>query len=104
MKKIALIGSHMKNPAIFGGGSAALEPYYSVSLFDAIKSKLGPDVEITYEIGAYAHKMLPLIDRLMANASITFFNSPLTSTTKTPVGKDPLTRLSSNSWITKTPN
>jgi beta-glucosidase len=92
MKKIALIGSHMKNPAIFGGGSAALEPYYSVSLFDAIKEKLGPDVEITYEIGAYAHKMLPLIDRLMTNASITFFNSPLTSATKAPVGKVPLAK------------
>src|ERR1700709_1972096 len=36
MKKIALIGSHMKNPSITGGGSASLEPYYSVTLFDAI--------------------------------------------------------------------
>jgi beta-glucosidase len=74
MKRIALIGSHMKNPSITGGGSASLDPYYSVSLYDAIKEKLGPDVEIVYEVGAYAHKMLPLIDRQMSKGFIYFFN------------------------------
>src|SRR6187402_1142335 len=55
MNKIALIGSHMKNPSISGGGSASLEPYYSVSLYDAIREKLGPGVEIDCQVGAYAH-------------------------------------------------
>jgi len=90
MKKIALIGSHMKNPAITGGGSASLEPYYSVTLFDAIKEKLGPDVEIVYEVGAYAHKMLPLIDRLLSNSNIHFFNQPSSVKNRVCVGREPL--------------
>jgi beta-glucosidase len=90
MKKIALIGSHMKNPSITGGGSAMLEPYYSVTLFDAIKEKLGPSVEIDYQVGAYAHKMLPLIDRQMSNAAIHLFNEPSSIKTRKLVGSEPL--------------
>ncbi|KAF3385148.1 putative beta-glucosidase H [Penicillium rolfsii] len=76
IKKIALIGSHMKTPAISGGGSASLEPYYSVSLYDACREAL-PNVEVLYEAGAYAHKMLPVIDRLLSNAVIHFYNEPM---------------------------
>ena len=90
VKKIALIGSHMKIPAINGGGSASLDPYYSISLFDAIKEKLGSDVEIIYEVGAYAHKMLPLIERNMTNAAIHFFNEPSSVKDRVSVGKEPL--------------
>jgi len=90
MKKVALIGSHMKNPSLTGGGSASLEPYYSVTLFDAIKEKLRPDVEIIYEVGAYAHKMLPLIDRQMSNAAIHFFNQPSSVKDRISIGKEPL--------------
>ena len=90
IKKIALIGSHMKNPSITGGGSASLEPYYSVSLFDAVKEKLGANVEIVYEVGAYAHKMLPLIDRQMSNAAIHFFNAPSSVKDRVSIGKEPL--------------
>ncbi|KAJ5859732.1 hypothetical protein N7534_005009 [Penicillium rubens] len=76
IKKIALIGSHMKCPAISGGGSASLEPYYSVSLYDACREAL-PDAEVLYQVGAYAHKMLPVIDRLLSNAIIQFYNEPM---------------------------
>ncbi|KAJ5962536.1 hypothetical protein N7501_007477 [Penicillium viridicatum] len=76
IKKIALIGSHMKYPAISGGGSASLEPYYSVSLYDACKEAL-PNAEVLYQVGAYAHKMLPVIDRLLSNAIIQFYNEPM---------------------------
>ncbi|KAJ5185401.1 Glycoside hydrolase superfamily [Penicillium cf. griseofulvum] len=76
IKKIALIGSHMKNPAISGGGSASLEPYYSVSLYNACKEAL-PNAEVLYEAGAYAHRMLPVIDRLLSNAVIHFYNEPM---------------------------
>ncbi|OQE80112.1 hypothetical protein PENNAL_c0048G00727 [Penicillium nalgiovense] len=75
-KKIALIGSHMKTPAISGGGSASLEPYYSVSLYDACREAL-PNAEVLYKVGAYAHKMLPVIDRLLSNAIIQFYNEPM---------------------------
>jgi beta-glucosidase len=90
MKRIALIGSHMKNPSITGGGSASLEPYYSITLFDAIKEKLGLNVEVDYQIGAYAHKMLPMIDRQMKNATINFFNQPSSVKDRVCVGVEPL--------------
>jgi beta-glucosidase-like glycosyl hydrolase len=76
IKKIALIGSHMKTPAISGGGSASLEPYYSVSLYDACREAL-PNAEVLYKTGAYAHRMLPVIDRLLSNAVIKFYNEPM---------------------------
>ncbi|KAF5863548.1 hypothetical protein ETB97_009792 [Aspergillus alliaceus] len=76
LNKVALIGSHVKTPAISGGGSASLEPYYTVSLHDAVNEAL-PDAEIIYEPGAYAHKMLPVIDRLLSNAVMRFYNEPV---------------------------
>jgi len=77
IRKLALIGSHMKVPAVSGGGSAALEPYYAVSLYDGIVNKL-KNTEITYELGAYAHKMLPVIDKMLSNGTIMFYNEPVT--------------------------
>ena len=76
IKKIALIGSHVRTPAISGGGSASLEPYYTVSLYDAVSEAL-PHTEILHEVGAYAHKMLPVIDRLLSNAVMHFYNEPI---------------------------
>ncbi|OGM47146.1 beta-glucosidase H [Aspergillus bombycis] len=76
IKKIALIGSHVRTPAISGGGSASLEPYYAVSLYDAVSEAL-PHTEILHEVGAYAHKMLPVIDRLLENAVMHFYNEPI---------------------------
>lgn len=90
IKKIALIGSHMKSPSITGGGSASLEPYYSITPFDAIKSKLGSKTEIVYEVGAYAHKMLPMISRDMKDCVINFFNAPSTTKGRVCVGTVPL--------------
>lgn len=75
LKKIALIGSHVKMPAISGGGSATLLPYYTVSLHDAV-SEAVPDATITHEVGAYAHNMLPAIDSMLHNAVINFYNEP----------------------------
>ncbi|GAB1201097.1 hypothetical protein APSETT444_010484 [Aspergillus pseudonomiae] len=76
IKKIALIGSHVRTPAISGGGSASLEPYYTVSLYEAVSEAL-PHTEILHEVGAYAHKMLPVIDRLLSNAVMHFYNEPI---------------------------
>jgi beta-glucosidase len=91
MKKVALIGSHMKVPSLNGGGSASLLPYYTVSLYDAITKRLGPDVEVVYEIGAYAHRMLPVLDsRLLNNAEIIFFNDHSSVEGRVSVGKEPL--------------
>jgi beta-glucosidase len=90
-RKIALIGSHMKYPQICGGGSAALLPYYSVSLYDAISEVLSKDVEITYEVGAYAHNMLPVMDRMLSGAVMHFYNEPPTVTNRKLLGTEPVT-------------
>jgi beta-glucosidase len=89
MRKLALIGSHMKNPVVSGGGSAALKPYYAISLFDAITHTI-PDVDITFEIGAYAHKMLPVIDTTFSNGVIRVYNEPSTVTDRESMGQKPL--------------
>lgn len=74
--RIALVGSHVRLPAISGGGSASLLPYYSVSLYDAITEAV-PRAFITHEVGAYAHKMLPVIDSMLENAVLHFYNEPM---------------------------
>ncbi|KAI9376197.1 hypothetical protein BJX61DRAFT_531032 [Aspergillus egyptiacus] len=88
-RKIALIGSHVKTPAISGGGSASLKPYYAVSLYDAVREVL-PNAELMYETGAYAHNMLPVIDRLLSNAVIHFYNEPMTKLDRKCLGTEPL--------------
>ncbi len=89
VKKIALIGSHIKSPAISGGGSAALKPYHTSSLYEAVQEAL-PDAEIIYETGAHAHRMLPVIDRLLSNAVIHFYNEPVSSSDRQCLGTEPV--------------
>jgi beta-glucosidase len=75
VRKIALIGSHMKDVSTYATGATALEPYYSIHPFDAIVEKLPADVEYRYEIGAYTHKMLPLLgERLISGLGLDLFN------------------------------
>jgi beta-glucosidase len=75
--KIALIGSHMKDVSTYATGATALEPYYSVHPFDAIVERLSREVECRYEMGAYTHKMLPLLgERLIGNLNLDLFNEP----------------------------
>ncbi|CBF75131.1 hypothetical protein AN3903.2 [Aspergillus nidulans FGSC A4] len=90
VKKIALIGSHIKTPAISGGGSAALKPYYASTLYDAVREAL-PNAEVLYETGAHAHNMLPVIDRLLSNAVIHFYNEPMTQPNRKCLGTEPVT-------------
>ena len=85
--KIALIGSHVHSPAISGGGSASLLPYYTVSLYDAIAEAF-PEATITHEVGAYAHQMLPVIDVMLHNAVINFYNEPSTVPDRQFLGKE----------------
>lgn len=80
-KKVALIGSHMQDLSILGLGSTALEPYYTINPMDAIKEKLGPQVELIYEPGVYAHQSLPLLnDRVLKNTKMLFYNEPRAQT------------------------
>lgn len=83
-KKVALIGSHMKLPVISGGGSAVLQPYYTVTLAEALSERyVSQGTEITHEVGVPAYKMLPLLSKLIQRPDrshiggiMRFFNSP----------------------------
>jgi beta-glucosidase len=75
VRKIALIGSHMKDISTYATGATALEPYYSIHPFEAIVKKLPSDAECRYEIGAYTHKLLPLLgERLISDLVLDLFN------------------------------
>ena len=86
-KKVALIGSHVRVPAISGGGSAALLPYYSVSLYDAVTEAL-PEATITHEVGAYAHNMMPVVSTQLSNAVIHFYNDPISDANRKILGTE----------------
>jgi beta-glucosidase len=98
IKKIALIGSHMKSPSLTGGGSAGLQPYYVVSPFDAISEKLATTgAEILYEVGAYAHKLLPIMSHLLrtpdgksSGGVLRFYNADSSAQNRVCIGEEHL--------------
>ncbi|KAG7405945.1 hypothetical protein ACKAV7_014837 [Fusarium commune] len=58
--KFGLIGDHVKNPALCGGGSAEVEPYYGITPYEAIKEVVG-EGNITYTPGCNSFRFSPLI-------------------------------------------
>ncbi|KAF5250101.1 hypothetical protein FANTH_4654 [Fusarium anthophilum] len=60
-KSIALIGPNMKTTSFCGGGSAHLQPYYTVSPYEGIVAQLPPDIDVRYEVGASANGWNPLL-------------------------------------------
>ncbi|KAF5023798.1 hypothetical protein F66182_4154 [Fusarium sp. NRRL 66182] len=79
---IAVIGSSAKYPAISGGGSASLDPYYTTNVLQALTCRLEPSVKVEYQIGVYAQKMLPVLAESISNSDgstggiISFYNEP----------------------------
>lgn len=67
LRKVALIGSQIKDSSVNSSGATALEPYYTIHPYEAIKCKLEPGTKCAYEVGAYLHKMMPLLDERLAN-------------------------------------
>ncbi|KAK9426911.1 glycoside hydrolase superfamily [Lipomyces doorenjongii] len=61
-KKIAVIGPNSKVATYCGGGSASLTPYYAVTPFEGISGKYTDPSSVSYTVGAYSHKLLPLLD------------------------------------------
>lgn len=51
-KTFGLIGDHVKYPSLCGGGSAEVEPYYSVSPYDAVVEVVGKK-NVSYTPGCY---------------------------------------------------
>ncbi|RDW92181.1 beta-glucosidase-8 [Coleophoma crateriformis] len=61
-KTVAVIGPNAKVATFCGGGSASLLPYYTVSPFEGVSAKCS---DVKFSQGAYSHKELPLLGRLM---------------------------------------
>ena len=51
-KTYGLIGDHFKYPALSGGGSAEVDPYYSITPYDAMVEAVGRD-NVTYLPGCH---------------------------------------------------
>lgn len=66
-EKIAVIGPNAKYAAYCGGGSAALRPYYTTTVYDSVSEKLSEKPK--YTVGAYAHKTLPSLATQLKNPS-----------------------------------
>ena len=62
IKKLAIIGPNAKEAQIIGGGSASLKAHYQVHPLEALKNRLGPEVEIAYAKGCHTHKYLPRLN------------------------------------------
>ncbi|KAF4776403.1 glycosyl hydrolase family 3 [Colletotrichum scovillei] len=67
-KTIGLIGDHVKNPALSGGGSAEVEPYYSVTPYDAIIEAIGKE-NVSYALGCHSFRFSPLLKNLAPQQS-----------------------------------
>lgn len=83
-KKVALLGSHMKLPVVSGGGSAVLQPYYTVTPWEALSARYAAaGVQVTQEVGMPAYRMLPILNKLIRRpddvgpgGTMSFYNSP----------------------------
>ncbi|GAA6026005.1 hypothetical protein JCM10207_000759, partial [Rhodosporidiobolus poonsookiae] len=62
IKKLAILGPNAKTRTVSGGGSAYLTASYVVTPYEGIKAAAGPDVEVSYAPGCYAHRYLPMLD------------------------------------------
>jgi beta-glucosidase len=62
LSSIAVIGENARWAPVQGGGSAQVTPHYVVFPLEGITDKVGPDVQISHEVGCTIHKLLPLIN------------------------------------------
>ncbi|RAH66027.1 beta-glucosidase H [Aspergillus aculeatinus CBS 121060] len=62
-KSILVIGPNAKFAAYCGGGSASLDPYYTVTPFEGVSAKSQGSVQFAQ--GVYSHKELPLLGPLL---------------------------------------
>ena len=58
--RIAVIGPNAKTAQIMGGGSAQLNPHYSVTPLEGLAAALPEGVTLDYELGCTNHRLVPL--------------------------------------------
>ena len=59
--KIAAIGPNATTAQIMGGGSAQLNPHYSVSPFEALRAALPEGVALAHEMGCANYRLVPML-------------------------------------------
>ena len=62
IRRIAVIGPDADVHLVQGGGSAAVNPHYSVTVLDGLRAACGDAVEIVHERGCDAYRILPPLD------------------------------------------
>lgn len=62
--KVAVIGPNAKAAQIMGGGSAQLNPHYSVSPFEGLSAVLGAD-RLGFAVGATNHRFEPVLKTVL---------------------------------------
>lgn len=62
-RSVLVIGPNARIASYCGGGSASLDPYYTVTPFEGVSAKSQGEVKFTQ--GVYSHKELPLLGPLM---------------------------------------
>jgi beta-glucosidase len=68
---IAVIGPNAATAQIMGGGSAQINPHYRVTPLDALRTALGSDVSVAYELGAVNRRIAALYE---GEVDIDFFD------------------------------
>jgi beta-glucosidase len=61
-RKVAVIGPNAKDRVLSGGGSALLASAWSQTPWEGLQANKPKDVELSYALGAYTAKFLPIFD------------------------------------------
>ncbi len=59
VRRVAVIGPNAARAQIMGGGSASLSVHYRIAPLDALRARLGEDVEVVYERGCDTDRTVP---------------------------------------------
>lgn len=93
-KKTLVIGPNANVATYCGGGSASLRPYYTVTPLEGITSKFSTPEDVSFTIGAYAHKELPNLGSILTidpsgkgkkGATFRAYNDAPTTSSRSPV-------------------
>jgi beta-glucosidase len=72
LSTVAVIGPNAEDTAALGGGSATVNPYYTVSILDGLREALGPDVTVVHEPGCTIRRAVEFIpDELLTDDRFT---------------------------------
>ena len=62
VRRVAVIGPAADSRAVYGGGSAAMNPHRVVTVLEGLRDRLGPDVDIVHEAGIDPSRTAPPLD------------------------------------------